>query len=199
MDIEIPSLIFHPSIILTMTSTLSSNDRTFMEFARCLYKAKSVVLELEAFSQTVGPILCLSRYDQEQQYDPRISPQEFIKRVNEYLNVSFRRFNHMCKILLIVLKKLEFNQSIARERIDSFREEVINEWKKANVIKLNLMLIIKKRKEKGCYFDSNYHGVLSTSLSPQLLHSIEACLNLGEGDDDFSSNSETSTELNSSE
>lgn len=134
---------FISSSFTPMSSTLSNSDRSFIEFTRCLYKAKSVVQELQEFSKTVGPTLCLSPFAQKQRYDPRISTDEFIKHVNQYLEESFRKFNNMCRVLLIVLQKLETNQPVRRERIDSFRQEVINEWKKANKVRQDLLLLVQ--------------------------------------------------------
>jgi hypothetical protein len=124
-------------------STLSNNDRSFIEFTRCLYKAKSVVKELEEFSKTVGPTFYLTPLSQERQYDPRITIDEFIKHVQQYLEESFRKFNHMCRVLLLVLSKLEASQPVRKERIDSFRQELIAEWRKATIVRQNLITLVQ--------------------------------------------------------
>jgi hypothetical protein len=165
-----------------MSSILSNNDRSFIEFTRCLYKAKSVVQELQEFSKTVGPTLCLSPFAQKQRYDPRISTNEFIMHVNQYLERSFQKFNNMCRVLLIVLQKLETNQPVRRERIDSFRQEVINEWKKANKVRQDLILLVQDSYE------------VSKLPSPQSNESSSI-----HEEDDEEPDSETSLEPSSSE
>ncbi|KAL9537664.1 hypothetical protein MBANPS3_011570 [Mucor bainieri] len=140
-----------------MSSTLSNSDRSFIEFTRCLYKAKSVVQELQEFSKTVGPTLCLSPFAQKQSYDPRISTDEFIKH------------------------------PVRRERIDSFRQEVLNEWKKADKVRQDLLLLVQ----------DSYQ--VSKLPSPQ---SIPSSSDYDEEDDDEEEDepgSETSLEPTSSE
>ncbi|CAO3655127.1 unnamed protein product [Mucor hiemalis] len=123
-------------------SILSNNDRNFIEFTRCLYKAKSVVQELQAFSNTVKPTL--SPY---QGNSSRKATDEFIQHVNQYLEGSFRKFNHMCKILLVVLTKLESNQPVRRERIESFRQEVVLEWRKAIYVRRELLSLLQMKQD----------------------------------------------------
>lgn len=177
---------FIPSSFTPMSSTLSNSDRSFIEFTRCLYKAKSVVQELQEFSKTVGPTLCLSPFAQKQSCDPRISTDEFIKHVYQYLEDSFRKFNNMCRVLLIVLTKLESSQPLRRERIDSFRQEVLNEWNKADKVRQDLLLLVQ-----GSY-------QVSKLPSPQ---SIPSSSDYDEEDDDEEEEepgSETSLEPTSS-
>lgn len=144
----------------SILSNLTKSDRNCIEFTRCLYKAKLVVQELEEFSQTVGPTLCLSPCEKRNQYDPRISTDEFTKNVYQYLDDSFRKFNHMCRVLLVVLKKLESNHPIKKERIDSFRQEVLNEWKKALRIKQNLLSFVQ--------YQSSRNSLPSPSSDPEI-------------------------------
>ncbi|KAG2207675.1 hypothetical protein INT47_011795 [Mucor saturninus] len=130
---NIASLIIEPSLFPHMShSTLSSSDRSFIEFTRCLYKVKSVVQELQAFEKSVGP----TPFGKEQNHD-------FIQHVNLYLEESFQKFNHMCKVLLIVLTKLESNHPVRRERIDSFRQEIIYEWRKAITVRQDLVILLE--------------------------------------------------------
>ncbi|KAL9550589.1 hypothetical protein PS6_005449 [Mucor atramentarius] len=158
-----------------MSSTLSNSDRSFIEFTRCLYKAKSVVQELQEFSKT------------KQSYDPRISTDEFIKHVHQYLEDSFRKFNNMCRVLLIVLSKLESNQPVRRERIVSFRQEVLNEWKKADKVRQDLLLSVQ----------DSYQ--VSKLPSPQSIPSSSDYDEENDEDDDEEPDSETSLEPTSSE
>ncbi|KAL7310751.1 hypothetical protein PS15m_010213 [Mucor circinelloides] len=178
---------FIPSSFTPMSSTLSNSDRSFIEFTRCLYKAKSVVQELQEFSKTVGPTLCLSPFAQKQSYDPRISTDEFIKHVHQYLEDSFRKFNNMCRVLLIVLSKLESNQPVRRERIVSFRQEVLNEWKKADKVRQDLLLSVQ----------DSYQ--VSKLPSPQSIPSSSDYDEENDEDDDEEPDSETSLEPTSSE
>jgi hypothetical protein len=104
---------------------------------------------LEDFSRTVGPTLCLPPLTKSKQYDPRISTEDFKQHVYQYLDESYQKLNHMCRVLLIVLKKLESNYPVKRERIDSFREEVLNEWDKATKIKENLQSYVEYQSSRN--------------------------------------------------
>lgn len=142
------------------SSTLSNSDRNFIEFTRCLYKAKSVVQELQTFSTAVGPTLSNSSGQFEYEVD-------FTSRVKQYLDDSFCKFNHMCKILLLVLSRLESGQTVRRERIDSFRQELVEEWRKASIIKQDLLKLIQCSRtiptDKTFTDDTPYDSVTTSS------------------------------------
>jgi hypothetical protein len=139
-------------------STLSNSDRSFIEFTRCLYKTKSIVQELQQFNKTVEPTLMLQHYNEGEQD---------IEFIQQYLEESFRKFNHMCKILLVVLTKLESNQPVKRERIDSFRQEVVLEWRKVIIMRRDLLLLIqqKKKDQKSILLSSPVSNLSSSSSS----------------------------------
>jgi hypothetical protein len=118
-----------PTIIPFTMPTLSKGDQNFIEFTRCLYKAKLVVQELEEFSNIV---------------ESHTETHEFIKQINQYLDESFRKFYHMCRVLLVILQKLESNHPVKRERIESYRYEVLQEWKKTIIIKQNLIYFLQR-------------------------------------------------------
>ncbi|KAI9340352.1 hypothetical protein BD770DRAFT_399683 [Pilaira anomala] len=121
-----------PSFFSPMsTSTLSNSDRNLIEFTRCLYKLKSVVNELQVFEKAVKPSFAKGDYD-------------YFQQVNLYLEQSFQKFNHLCKVLLIVLTKLESNHPVRQERINSYRQELIIEWKKAIKVRQELVIFIEK-------------------------------------------------------
>lgn len=125
-----------------ITSKSSKSDQNFIEFTRCLYKAKIIVQELEQFSRTIGPSLYISSFKEE------ISTNEIIKSINQYLNQSFQKFNQMCKVLLLVLEKLESDYPKTKERILSYRADLLNEWEKALLIKENLILFIHQTEQE---------------------------------------------------
>jgi hypothetical protein len=122
------------------SSTLSKSDQNLIEFTRCLYKAKSVVQELQIFSTTVGPTLYLPNSIK---HEIQINANDFTRHIKIYLDESIHKFNQLCKVLLVVLSTLESNQSVKRERIDSFRQELVDEWRKATNIKQDLLKLIQ--------------------------------------------------------
>lgn len=122
-----------PSLFSAMStpSTLSHSDRNFIEFTRCLHKLKSVVKELQVFERTVKPANAV---------DP-----DYFQQVNSYLLTSFQKLNHLCKVLLIVLTKLESNHPVRQERINSYRQELIVEWRSAIKVRQELVIFIGYR------------------------------------------------------
>ncbi|KAI8878720.1 hypothetical protein K501DRAFT_336572 [Backusella circina FSU 941] len=135
----------------SMTSTLSSSDRSLIDFTRCLYKAKAIVNELETFSMKVMPALIIDQkqyiYHNIANYNNSNSNRlDFISQVETYLGESFNRFHQMCNALLIVLKKLESREPLRRESIFSFHDELLKEWNRAESIKNELTKMIKQYK-----------------------------------------------------
>ncbi|KAI8080367.1 hypothetical protein BDF21DRAFT_418889 [Thamnidium elegans] len=121
-----------PSLFSTMSpSTLSNSDRNFIEFTRCLHKLKSVVKELQVFELTIKPSFAKVDHD-------------YFQQVNSYLLNSFQKLNHLCKVLLIVLTKLESNHPVRQERIHSYRQELIIEWRKAIKVRQELVIFMGK-------------------------------------------------------
>lgn len=123
-------------------SSLNISDKSFVEFCRCLYQAKAVVRELESFSATVSP--ALSQYPKFIEANKEVVKHKdgiLLQQVNHYLNTTFRKFTRLCKLLMVVLTQMEASSSgkIKRERIDSFRFEVWEEWKTATSIKQRLI------------------------------------------------------------
>ncbi|CAO3694071.1 unnamed protein product [Rhizopus stolonifer] len=77
--------------------SISANDKAFIDLCRCLYQAKAVVRDLEAFSHTLSPTL--------NQY-PKILNNEkctgksnendvLLKQANQYLNTTFQKFTRL--------------------------------------------------------------------------------------------------------
>ncbi|CEI93590.1 hypothetical protein RMCBS344292_07822 [Rhizopus microsporus] len=73
----------------------------------------------------------------------------------------------MCKILLLVLSRLESGQTVRRERIDSFRQELVEEWRKASIIKQDLLKLIQCSRtiptDKTFTDDTLYDSVTTSS------------------------------------
>ncbi|KAI9013793.1 hypothetical protein CLU79DRAFT_768754 [Phycomyces nitens] len=119
-------------------TSLTSTDRSFVEFIRCLSKAKGLVHELQLFNQLVCPVL-----------DPSIpfqielsSRSHLIQHIQSYLTTTFTRFTQLCKALLVILSKIEANHPVRKERIDSFRQDIHDQWQTATRIKSSLLLYI---------------------------------------------------------
>ncbi|CAO3669547.1 unnamed protein product [Rhizopus stolonifer] len=141
----------------TSTFTLTKNDKNCIEFVRCLHKTKYVVEELQTFGTTVSSILnepTLYRQNQ-------INPEDFLIYVKMYLDGSIRKFNQSCRTLLLVLSTFESKQSVRKEIIFSFRQELIDEWEKAIGIKKDLLKLVENydidsvKNIEECIFSSN--------------------------------------------
>ncbi|ORY96438.1 hypothetical protein BCR43DRAFT_505307 [Syncephalastrum racemosum] len=133
----------------TTPSSLPFNDRAFIEFTRCLYQAKSIVKELETFSDSVCPALRLSPHNEPERistamHDPRLGSADFVRRVNEYLAQTFQKFSRLCRILLLILDKMERTPHVKRERIESFRQEVWEQVRHATFVKEQLIKYIQQ-------------------------------------------------------
>lgn len=143
-----------------LVNTISVTDKAFVDFCRCLYQAKAVVRELESFSDSVCH--AMKRYQPEllQTEDAKGGISRYgngllLKQVDQYLNTTFRKFTRLCNILMVVLTQMEAKGAgqIKRERIDSFRFEVWEEWKNATSIKQRLIYFTQQSdiKEKNVY------------------------------------------------
>jgi hypothetical protein len=148
-----------------MPSTLSISDRSFIDFTRCLYGAKTIVKELQVFGDTVSSTLYLPAYSHHQRYDLHISVDEFIDHVNQYLDESIHKFSDMCKIMLVLLAKLEKTRPLKRECIDSFRDELMLEWKKAELIKHDLVGLIHHKCDHPEYLNKRKSVGISAKVS----------------------------------
>ncbi|KAI8343017.1 hypothetical protein BC941DRAFT_447857 [Chlamydoabsidia padenii] len=131
-----------------MRSNLSTIDSKFVELTRCLYQAKSIVQDLSSFYTTVLPMLSLSTHN-----DPTLSPTSpqrhsyfssqqhgfgsmaFHQHIKQYLDDNFGKFTKLCKILMMILARLEQNAQVKPERVQSFRNEIMDEWRVASDIK----------------------------------------------------------------
>ncbi|KAL0094526.1 hypothetical protein F4703DRAFT_1819323 [Phycomyces blakesleeanus] len=130
-------------------TSLTTSDRSFVEFIRCLSKAKGLVHDLQLFNQLVCPVLdsatlptTLGSSSIPFQIEPS-SRRHLIQHINSYLNSTFTRFSHLCKALLIILTKIEANHPVRKERIDSFRQDVHDQWQTATKIRTSLLLYIQ--------------------------------------------------------
>jgi hypothetical protein len=143
-----------------LVSTISVTDKALVDFCRCLYQAKAVVRELESFSDSVCH--AFKRYQPElvQTEDTKGGISRYgngllLKQVDQYLNTTFHKFTRLCNILMVVLTQMEAKGAgqVKRERIDSFRFEVWEEWKNATSIKQRLIYFTQQSdiKEKNLY------------------------------------------------
>ncbi|KAI8876863.1 hypothetical protein K501DRAFT_307683 [Backusella circina FSU 941] len=119
---------------------LSTPDKISVDFCRCLYQAKAIVKELKSFGDSVCPALNVYP-DFIKSNNLLLDGPLVLKQVNKYLDTTFQKFNRLCQILLMVLSKMESKSSslIKKERIDSFRSEVWDEWNTATFIKQRLL------------------------------------------------------------
>lgn len=126
---------------------ISANGKAFIDLCRCLYQAKAVVRDLEAFSHTLS--LTLNQYPKvlnNQKCTEKSNEKDvLLKQANQYLNTTFQKFTRLCKLLFIILTKMESGSTgqVKRERIDSFRAEIWQEWKMVTDIKQKILELIQ--------------------------------------------------------
>lgn len=157
---------------ISRTPTLSAgNDQAFIEFSRCLYQAKSIVKELQAFSANVSPSLRMTMLRQNNlthgQDNQKESAEQFLNSIRHYLDTTFEKFTRLCKVLLFVLTKMESSGSVRIERITSFRRDVWDAWRVANDIKARLTALIAQESMFLNYGDhATPLSMASTSYMP---------------------------------
>ncbi|KAG2173045.1 hypothetical protein INT44_007018 [Umbelopsis vinacea] len=138
----------HHRGIMRTPPLAAGNDQAFIEFSRCLYQAKTIVKELQAFSANVSPSLRMSMLRQNNlthgQDNQKDTAEQFLNSIRHYLDTTFEKFTRLCKVLLFVLTKMESSGSVRIERITSFRRDVWDAWKVANDIKARLTALIEQ-------------------------------------------------------
>ncbi|CEG77501.1 hypothetical protein RMATCC62417_12241 [Rhizopus microsporus] len=149
---------------------ISLNDKAFIDVCRCLYQAKAIVCDLQSFSNTVCPALTqYSKLLNNEKLNDRTNSDILLKQVKEYLNTTFRKFTRLCKMLLYILTQMEENSAgqVKRERIDSFRTEVWQEWKMATQIKQQLIQLaqLSDTYTKSTFTDTSNNNNASSSSS----------------------------------
>ncbi|ORZ04951.1 Mpp10 protein-domain-containing protein [Absidia repens] len=151
-----------------LRSNISAVDSKFIELTRCLYQAKTIVQDLTSFHASVLPTLSLSTY-----HDPTHSPQQrigsvaFLQHIKQYLDDNFTKFTKLCKILMMILSRLEQNAQVKQERVQSFRNEIMEEWRIASDIKRRIQTYLQ---QNNTLFDGTSSGTAapSTSMRDQL-------------------------------
>ncbi|KAI8145424.1 hypothetical protein BJV82DRAFT_666680 [Fennellomyces sp. T-0311] len=147
------------------SSSMSATDRAFIDFTRCLYQTKAIVKGLQQFSNSICPALRLSPFNghsaSSSLHDPRLSSEEFVRHVNQYLDTTFQKISRLCKVLLLILERMEGNAEVKRERIDSFRTEVWEQMRLATFTKEMLISYIQQ------HIDSASSPLLSAATSPE--------------------------------
>ncbi|KAI9267935.1 hypothetical protein BDA99DRAFT_504411 [Phascolomyces articulosus] len=144
-----PAPRYDPIFSSSSSRNLSISDRTFIDFTRCLYQTKSIVKGLQQFSNSICPALRLSPFNghsaSSSLRDPRLSSEEFVCHVNQYLDNTFQKISRLCKILLLILERIEQGHTeVRRERIDSFRTEVWEQIRQATYTKETLIRYIQQ-------------------------------------------------------
>jgi hypothetical protein len=117
---------------------LTAHDKMSVDFCRCLHQAKAIVKELQSFGDSVCPAMNIyPEFIQSNKLDGPL----VLKQVSKYLDTTFQKFNRLCQILLMVLSKMESKSTslLKKQRIDSFRSEVWDEWNTATFIKQRLL------------------------------------------------------------
>jgi hypothetical protein len=117
---------------------LTAHDKMSVDFCRCLYQAKAIVKELQSFGDSVCPAMNIyPEFIQSNKLDGPL----VLQQVRKYFDTTFQKFNRLCQILLMVLSKMESKSTslLKKERIDSFRSEVWDEWNTATFIKQRLL------------------------------------------------------------
>ncbi|KAI9300758.1 hypothetical protein BJ944DRAFT_272520 [Cunninghamella echinulata] len=122
-------------------SSLRPIDSSFIEVVRCLHQIKAIVQSLLNFQAEVIPTLSLSTYQ-----DPttKTGSIEFFNHIQQYLNNTFHKLERLCKIIMMVLSRLEQHSETKQERIASFRKDIIEEWRVAVEIRQRLQSFLNQ-------------------------------------------------------
>ncbi|SAM07431.1 hypothetical protein [Absidia glauca] len=150
-----------------LRSNLSAIDSQFIELTRCLYQAKTIVQDLTSFHFSILPMLSLSKL-----HDTTTPPQSgvgsaaFHQHIKQYLDDNFTKFTKMCKVLMMILSRLEQNQQVRQERILSFRNEIMEEWRVASDIKRRIHAYLQQNNSIFDGSSSCANDVGSASPSP---------------------------------
>ncbi|KAJ2958631.1 hypothetical protein NQZ79_g5812 [Umbelopsis isabellina] len=162
-----PHLSRHHRAISRTPSMSVANDQAFIEFSRCLYQAKTIVKELQAFSANVSPSLRMSMLRQNNltdgQDNQKETAEQFLDSIRHYLQTTFEKFARLCKVLMFVLSKMEASGSVRIERITSFRRDVTDAWRVANDIKDRLSALIAQESMFLNYGDTATPASMSSS------------------------------------
>ncbi|KAI9493553.1 hypothetical protein BDB00DRAFT_822481 [Zychaea mexicana] len=149
---------------------LSATDRTFIDFTRCLYQTKAIVKGLQQFSNSICPALRLSPFNghsaSSSLHDPRLSSEDFVRHVNQYLDNTFQKVSRLCKMLLLILERIERSGEVKRERIDSFRTEVWEQMRIATYTKETLIRYIQQHIDSA---SPSIHSVVTSPASDSAL------------------------------
>ncbi|CAO3589567.1 unnamed protein product [Absidia cylindrospora] len=147
-----------------LQSNISAVDSKFIELTRCLYQAKTIVQDLTSFHASVLPTLSLSTY-----HDPTQSPQQrigsvaFLQHIKQYLDDNFTKFTKLCKILMMILSRLEQNAQVKQERVQSFKNEIMEEWRIASDIKRRIQTYLQ---HNNTLFDGTSSGTTTIPSTP---------------------------------
>jgi hypothetical protein len=168
-----------PHRAIQRTPILSAdNDQAFIEFSRCLYQAKAIVKELQAFSANVSPSLRMSMLRQNNltngQDNQKETADQFLDSIRQYLETTFEKFTRLCKVLLFVLSKMESSGNVRVERITSFRRDVWDAWRVANDIKARLNALIAQESMFLDYGDSAATPGSMPSSTPTTFQSMQS-------------------------
>ncbi|KAI7885105.1 hypothetical protein K492DRAFT_172455 [Lichtheimia hyalospora FSU 10163] len=162
----------HDPLGRSTTCTLMESDRTSIEFTRCLYQAKNIVKELERFSESICPALKVSPFNgfsaASSLDDPRLCSKDFVSRVNRYLDDTFNRFSRLCKVLLMVLEKMQRSPDIRRERVVSFRTEVMEQIRIAEIIRLRIISYIQQRVDESSRTAASSSSAMPVTITEPL-------------------------------
>ncbi|KAG2216871.1 hypothetical protein INT45_009402 [Circinella minor] len=166
----------------TSSFGLSGSDRTFIDFTRCLYQTKSIVKGLQQFSNSICPALRLSPFNghsaSSSLRDPRLSSEEFVRHVNQYLDNTFQKISRLCKMLLLILARIEqSNAEVKRERIDSFRTEVWEQMSLATYTKETLIGYIQQHIDSAATPHSRNSNSSSSTSSPKSFSGVTSPIN----------------------
>ncbi|KAI8335545.1 hypothetical protein BC941DRAFT_430600 [Chlamydoabsidia padenii] len=146
-----------------LKSNLSAIDSKFIELTRCLYQAKAIVQDLSSFYDSVLPALSLSTY-----HEPALPPQKgagsvaFLHYIKQYLDDNFIKFTRLCKVLIMILSRLEQSGQVKLERVQSFRNEIMEEWRIASDIKRRIQTYLH---QNNSLFDGSSGNMPAFSTS----------------------------------
>ncbi|KAI7867423.1 hypothetical protein BDF14DRAFT_686906 [Spinellus fusiger] len=131
------SLSFSPSCYMSPHTT---SDHSFIKFARCLYRVKGLIRNLEEFNQTVFPILKSVPFSQQRgDITAAVTSDTYVHYVRSYVKETFAKLSYLLKMLFAILTKIESSHSISKGQIHSLWQDFREQWRAAATIRSHIL------------------------------------------------------------
>ncbi|KAI9485055.1 hypothetical protein BDB00DRAFT_90919 [Zychaea mexicana] len=140
------------------SSSAQRQHNASISFVRCLYQAKAIVQDLEHLRSSA-----LFK-------GPSVTPQMIVS-IQTYLDTTFNKLVRLCKTLQAILNRMYAQSLINRERYQSFKADIVSEWRRATHIRLTMTNLLHRarRQQANLLPPLSTTTTTSSSRSPSLL------------------------------